>query len=121
MNTKFQNGPILDGVGDGVGVQPFFEDVPGGFRALDLSFNVMHRRVFIKDRCAGKTEELRVGKEGLDRLVPVSELGAVALVEDEHHPFVAQGSELLCMSVPAIQGPAQFLNGRDNHLVRVIV
>ena len=53
------------------------------------------RGVLLEDRRAGEAEELGVGEELLDGLVVLAELRAVALVEDEDHPLVAQRFEPL--------------------------
>jgi hypothetical protein len=46
--------------------------------------------VVLEDRGAGEAEELGVREELLDALVVLAELRAVALVEDEDHPLVAE-------------------------------
>ena len=60
-----QDVPIFDGVGDGVGVQTLLEKIfrglHGGLRVLDL----LLRGVFLKDRRAGKAEQLGLGGRSL--------------------------------------------------------
>ena len=82
---------------------------------------------------AGEAEQLRFGEEGLDGPVVFAELGAVALVEDEHHALVAQGSQALFVGLLAffpsvlvalagfVQRQAQLLDGGDDDLVGVVL
>jgi hypothetical protein len=65
--------------------------------------------------------------------VVLAELGAVALVEDEHQPLVLQGLELRFVGSLAIPGPlliplavliqsqTQLLDGGHDHLVGVVL
>ena len=82
--------PILDRVGDRVGVELLLEEVLGGPKRGDVTLDLLDGRVFLEDRGASEAEELGVGKELLDRLVVLAELRAMALVEDEHHSLVAE-------------------------------
>ena len=82
--------PILDRVGDGVGVELLLEEVLGGSQRGDVSLDLLDGRVVLKDRGASEAEELGVRKELLDGLVVLAELRAVALVEDEDHPLVSE-------------------------------
>ena len=82
--------PILDRVGDGVGVEFFLEEVLGASKGGDVSLDLPDGRVVLKDRGASEAEELGVREELLDGLVVLAELRAVALVEDEDHPLVSE-------------------------------
>ena len=82
--------PILDRVGDGVGVELLLEEVLGGSQRGDVSLDLLDGRVVLKDRGASEAEELGVREELLDGLVVLAELRAVALVEDEDHPLVSE-------------------------------
>jgi hypothetical protein len=77
-------------VRDGVGVQLLLEDVHRGlvgpFRAVGLFVT----GVVVEDGRACEAEELRLGEEVLDGFVVVAELRAVALIEDEYDPLVAE-------------------------------
>lgn len=88
-----------------------------------LAFDLLVGGVGLEDRCAGETEELRVGEEVLDGPVVVAELRAVAFVEDEHHALVAQGFQALFVFalVVAIKREAKLLDGGNNDLIGVIV
>ena len=89
INVEAQDIPVLDGVGDGVGVQFLLEEVGGGLEGGLLTFDLLIGGVFLEDRRAGEAEKLGVGEEFLDGLVVLAELRAVAFVEDEDHPLVA--------------------------------
>ncbi len=128
-----QDVPVVDGMGDGVGVELLREEVfrgaHGGLRVLDF----LERGVRLEDGRAGEAEELGLGEELLDGLVVFPELRAVALVEDEDDAFVLQRRELplegglavLAALLVALavfnQREAEFLDGGDDDLVRVIL
>src|SRR5579884_3943653 len=63
VDVKAQHVFVFDSVGDGVGVQLFLEDVFGGFVGDDIAVNLLISGVFLKDRRAGKAEQLRLGEE----------------------------------------------------------
>ena len=88
IDVEAEDVPILDRVGDGVGVEIFLEEVLGGSKGGDVSLDLLDVRVVLEDRGAGEAEELGVREELLDGLVVLAELRAVALVEDEDHPLV---------------------------------
>ena len=90
IDVKAENVPILDRVGDGVGVECFLEEVLGGSKGGDVSRDLPDRSVVLKDRGASEAEELGVREELLDGPVVLAELRAVALVEDEDHPLVSK-------------------------------
>ena len=87
VDVEAEDVPVLDGVGDGIGVELLLEEVfrglHGGLRVLDLLLG----GVFLEYGRAGETEELCLGEKLLDRLVVLAELGAVALIEDEGDAF----------------------------------
>lgn len=95
VDVEAQDVSVLDGVGDGVGVELLLEQVRrsahGGLGILDL----LQGCIGIKDGCARKAEELGAGEERFNGLVVFAELGAVALVENEDYAFVGEGFELL--------------------------
>ena len=123
----------VDGVRDGVGVQLLLEDVAGGLVGADGAVDLGVAGVLLEDGRAGEAEQLRLGKERLDGLVVVAELGAVALVEDDDQALVAQRCEafflgalaLLLVLLDAIAGliqrQAELLDGGDDDLVGVVV
>ena len=83
VDVEAEDIPILDRVGDGVGVEIFLEEVLGGSQGCDASLDLPDRRpLSSEDRGASEAEELGVRKELLDGLVVLAELRAVALVED---------------------------------------
>ena len=90
IDVEAEDVPILDRVGDGVGVKLLLEEVLGGSKGGDVSLDLLDGRVLLEDRRAGEAEELGVREELLDGLVVVAELRPVALVEDEDHPLVAE-------------------------------
>jgi hypothetical protein len=51
-----------------------------------------------KDRCTGETKQLRIFKETYDSLVSVTELTAVAFVEDKDNTFLTQVLKLCLIS-----------------------
>ncbi len=71
---KAQDIAIFDGVGDGVGVQLFVEDILGGLEGGNLALHLLAGGVGIKYRRAGEAEELGLGKERLDGLVVLAKL-----------------------------------------------
>ena len=87
--------PVLDGVGDGVGVKLFLEEVLAWFGGACVTLDLLDSGVFREDGRAGEAEELSLGEELLDGLVVLAELRAVALVEDEDHALVAERFEQL--------------------------
>ena len=109
------------------------EEVLGGSKGGDVSLDLPDCRVVLEDRSAGEAEELGVREELLDGLVVLAELRAVALVEDEDHPLVAELLEPLLERRPPpsdvqllvlavlVEGKPELLDGRDDDLVRVVV
>ena len=124
---------VFDGVGDGVGVQFFIEEVDRGLIGGLLFFDLLVIGVFLKNGGAGEAEKLGLGEKFFNRLVVVAELGAVAFVEDEHDTFVAQGLQQLLvgglvvlfpLGVPLagfVQRKAKLLNGGDDDLVGIVI
>ena len=90
VDMKAEDILVLDRVGDGVSVELILEKVLGGLKGGDVSLDLLDGRVILEDRGASEAEELGVREELLDGLVVLAELRAVALVEDEDHPFVAE-------------------------------
>ncbi|MPN39974.1 hypothetical protein SDC9_187509 [bioreactor metagenome] len=80
-------------------------------------------RVFFKNRRPGKAEQLGVREKLLDRLVVVSELGTVALVEDKHHSFGTQRLQpfLVFSLIAAVERKPQLLNRGNDDLVRIAI
>ena len=95
VDVETEDVPILDRVGDGVGVEILLEEVLGGSKGGDVSLDLLDGRVVVEDRGASEAEELGVREELLDGLVVLAELRAVALVEDEDHPLLAELPEPL--------------------------
>src|SRR6185312_1080084 len=89
--------------------------------------------VLLEDRRTSKAEQLRLGEEILDRVVIVSELRAVAFVEDEYHALVAQRLEQILVRrqsslLPArvalagfVECEAELLDCADDDLVGGVV
>ena len=90
IDVEAEDVPILDRVGDGVGMELLLEEVRGGAQGGDVSLDLPDGGVVLEDRGAGEAEELGVREELLDGLVVLAELRAVALVEDEDHPLVSE-------------------------------
>ena len=93
VDVEAQDVAVLDGVGDGVGVELLLEQVFGGLvrRHLAVDLDAMARRPWpAKDGRAGEAEELRLGEERFDGLVVLAELRAVAFVKDEDDALVLQ-------------------------------
>ena len=123
VHMETQHIAIFNGMGDGVGVELLFKDVGGGDHAGLLTVDFLIGRVLLEDGRAGEAEQLGLGEELTDGPVVLAELGAVALVEDEDDALVAQGLEAFAIFflVTAIQCQSELLNGRDDHLVGVII
>ena len=95
IDVKPEHIPVFDGVRDRVGMKALLEQLLGRPHRRLLGFDLLQRRVVVKDRGAGETEELRLGKKLLDRAVVFAELRAVAFVKNEDDPFVLERYELL--------------------------
>jgi hypothetical protein len=65
--------PVLDGMGDGVGVELLLEKVLGRIHGGLLGLNLLRGGVFLKDGRARETEELGLGEE----LFPTSSRGSL--------------------------------------------
>ena len=94
VHMEPQHIAVLDGVRDGVGVQPLLEHILGGLQCLRVTDDALLGRVLVEDRGAGEAEELRVGEEFIDRFPVVAELRSVALIEDEDDPLIPEHFEL---------------------------
>ena len=132
VHMEAQDIPVLNGMGDGVGVELLLEEVlcgaHGGLGVHDL----LLRGIGLEDGRAGEAKELGQRKEFLNRLVVLTELRSMALIEDEDDALVLEGFELLLeggLSFLApllvalavfIQREAELLDGGDDDLVRVV-
>ena len=83
LHTERQDVLIPDSVHNRVRV----EQIPEGLRGC-LQIRVGANLVLFKDWRAGKAKEIRFLELLFNRRVHAAELGAVALIEDEHHVFV---------------------------------
>jgi hypothetical protein len=127
-----QDIPVLNGMGDGVGVELLLEEVLCGAHGGLSVHDLLLRGIGLKDGRAGEAKELGQRKEFLNRLVVLTELRAMALIEDEDDALVLEGFELLLeggLSFLApllvalavfIQREAELLDGGDDDLVRVV-
>ena len=95
VDVEAEDVPILDRVGDGVGVEFLLEKVIGGSEGGAVTLDLLDGRVVLEDRCAGEAEELGVREELLDGLVVLAELRPMAFIEDEDHSLVAEVLEPL--------------------------
>ena len=95
IDVEAEDVPVLDRMGDGIGVELFLEEILRGSQGGDACLDLPHGRVVLEDRGAGETEELGVREELLDGPVVLAELRAMALVEDEDHPPVLEPPEPL--------------------------
>ena len=84
-----QHNFVIDGMGNGVGVEFFFEDIFSGDIGANIAVYLLVAGVFVEDRRAGKPEQLRFGEELFNGLVVLAELGTVAFVEDKDHTLIA--------------------------------
>lgn len=89
IHVEAQHVAVVDGMGDGVGVELFAEDVGGGDHAGLLPLDGAVGGVLLEDRRAGEAKELGLRKELADGPVVLAKLGAVALVEDKDDALVA--------------------------------
>lgn len=78
---------------------------------------------FAENRCPCETKELSIGEELFDRAMIFTELGAMALIENEDDAFVAERREalLVVLLVRSIQSQAQLLDRRNDHFVCDVV
>ena len=133
VDMEAQHVAIINGVGDGVGMQLLFKNVFGGFVGAHGAVNLLVAGVVFKDRRAGKAEQLCLGEKRLDGLVVVAKLGAVAFVKDDDDALVTQRLQPLLVGLPAfflvllrffagfVQRQAELLDGGDYDLVGVIL
>ncbi len=124
---------VFDGMGDGVAVQLALKDIGGGTERSLVVLDLHAGGIFLKNRCAGKAEELGTGKELFDGLVVVTELGTMTLVENKDEPLIAQRFEVLREGLAAlfrplpvaltvlVQSVAELLDGGDDDLVGHVV
>src|SRR5690606_37655802 len=114
--------PVLDRMGDRIGVQLMRKQIFSDSQRLFGPINLLFGGVIHKNRRTGKAEQLGVGEELLDGLVILTELGAVAFIENEDQALVPQGRE--AFAVIALVGPVKrqtkLLYGRDDRLVRLV-
>ena len=89
VDMETQHIAVFNGVGDGVGMQLFLEEIPGGFERFNFAFYLFVAGVGLKDRRAGETEELGFWEKFLDCPMVLTELGTVAFVKDKHDTLVA--------------------------------
>ena len=123
IDVELEDVLILDGVGDGVGVEFLLEKIRSGLVGGLLPLDLERAGVLLKDGRAGEAEELGLGEKLFDGLVVLSELGAVALVKNEDDALIPERHQLLLVVpfVGAIQGDAELLDGGDDDLVGVVI
>ena len=133
VHVEAQHVAILDGMGNGVGMQLLLEQVcrgaHGGLGILDF----LLAGIGLENGCASKTEQLRPGEKRLDGLVVVAKLRAMAFVKNEDDALILQRFQLFLvrgLTTPAalpvalavfVQRQAQFLDRGHDHLVGVVV
>ena len=83
LDREFQDVFISDSIGDDIAMQAFSKEVFG----CALPKGVL-RGIVCEDRRSGKPEHLHVIEVVRDPLVGLSELAAVAFIEDEDHALV---------------------------------
>ena len=99
IDVEAEDVPVLDRVGDGVGMEFFLEQVFRGSQGGRFGFDLSDRRVvFEKSGVPVKPNSWELGKNSLMALWFLAELRSVALVEDEDHSLVAQVFETLLES-----------------------
>ncbi|SMH65925.1 protein of unknown function [Acidithiobacillus ferrivorans] len=133
IDVEAQHIAVFDGVGNGVGVELFLEQVLRGAHRRGGVFDLLLRGVGLEDGRAGEAEKLGAGEERLDGLVVLAKLRAVAFVENEDDALVTQRFELLLVGGLAvfaalfvalavfIQREAELLDGGDDDLVGVVL
>ena len=90
LNVEAEDVPILDRVGNRIGVELLLKEILGSQKRGDVTLNLLGGRVFLEDRRASEAKELGVGKELLDGFVVLAELRAMTFVKDEHHSLIAE-------------------------------
>ena len=95
VDVEAEDVPILDRVGDGIGVELILEEVIGGSKGGDISLDLPDSRVILKDRGTSEAKELGLREELLDGPVVLAELRPMAFIEDEDHSLVAEVLEPL--------------------------
>ena len=88
IDMEFQDVAVINGIGDGVGVQLLFKNVQGRLKCGICAVNAFVTGVFFENWRAGKAEQLSFREEVFNRLMVVAELAAVAFVKDKDHAFV---------------------------------
>ena len=132
VDVESQDVAIVDGVGDRIGVQAFFEEVFRGPHGSLNVFDLLLGSVLVKDGCTRETKELGTREEFFDGLMVLPKLRTVAFVKDEDNTFVSQhGKQLfvgrlstframLVAFAVFIQCQAQLLDSGDDDLVGVV-
>ena len=84
VDVEAEDVPVINGVGDGVGVELLLEEVLCGAHGGLSVHDLLLRGIGLEDGRAGEAKELGQRKEFLNRLVVLTELRAMALIEDEY-------------------------------------
>ncbi len=74
IDVEAEDVPVLDGVGNGVGVQLLLKQLFGGSQGSGFVFDLLGSGVFFEDRGASEAKKLGVGEKLLDSLVVLAEL-----------------------------------------------
>ena len=133
IHMESQHVSIIDGVGDGVGMELIAEHVFSGYHAGLLAFDGAIDGVLLEDRCAGKAKELSLWEMILDCLVIIAKLRAMTFIEDNRNAIVAQRFQALLVGLMTsflfhpialtvfIQRKPELLDGGHDYLIGVVV
>ena len=88
IDMEFQYVAVVNGIGDGVGVQLLFKDIQGCLKCGVCAVNAFVTGVFFENRRAGKAKQLSFREEVFNRPMVFAELAAVAFVKDKDHALV---------------------------------
>ena len=78
---------VVDGMGNGIGMQAFLKNIFRGFVDAFFTINLYIVGIFFKNRRTGKAKELCIGEEIFDGFMVIAKLAAVAFVENKHQPL----------------------------------
>ena len=103
---KLQNIAVFNRIRNRVGMQILLKNI---FRRLVrplLTFKLYIASILLKNRRTRKAKKLSIRKELLNRLMILSKLRSMTLIENKHHPLITQRCQslLVVTLVRTVQG-----------------
>ena len=85
IDMEFQYVAVVNGIGDGVGVQLLFKDIQGCLKCGVCAVNAFVTGVFFENWRAGKAKQLSFREEVFNRPMVIAELASMTFVKDKHN------------------------------------